>query len=58
MEFHRWSINAAAKRTRGDYETDVPVIDEESLEIIERSQIFIEAAKQRLEGNENTDLGD
>lgn len=58
MEFHRWLINAAAKRTRGDYETDVPVIDEESLEIIERSQIFIEAAKQRLEGNENTDLGD
>ena len=58
VEFHRWLINAAAKRTRGDYETDVPVSDEESLEIIERSQIFIEAAKQRLEGNENTDLGD
>jgi uncharacterized protein (UPF0332 family) len=44
-----------AKRTRGDYETDVPVSDDESLEIIERSQIFIETAKQRLGINEIID---
>jgi uncharacterized protein (UPF0332 family) len=44
-----------AKRSRGDYETDVPVSDDESLEIIERSQIFIEAAKQWLRENEETD---
>ena len=53
VEFHRWLINAAAKRTRGDYETDVPVSNEESLEMIERSQVFIETAKQWLEDNTN-----
>ena len=53
VEFHRWLINAAAKRTRGDYETDVPVSNEESLEMIERSQVFIETAKQWLENNTN-----
>jgi uncharacterized protein (UPF0332 family) len=47
-----------AKRTRGDYETDVPVSDDESLEIIERSQIFIEAAQKWMKDNETNDLDD
>jgi uncharacterized protein (UPF0332 family) len=46
------------KRTRGDYETDVPVSNDESLEIIERSQIFIEAAQKWMKDNETNDLDD
>jgi len=48
-KYHRWILDAFDRRIESDYGTEVLVINEDTLELIEQAKEFLQAARAFLE---------